>query len=564
MPRPQLHYLPAMSIARLTDRVRHDLACLSFPDRDWTIPRYRNGVRVTDVLIIGGGQSGLAIAFGLKRECINNIRIVDRNPRGLEGPWRRFARMAGLRTPKEVTGIDLGIPSLTARAWYEARFGRRAWREIERFAPDVWRDYLDWFRDVLAIPVENDTEVISIEPADDLLVARLRRKGRNESVPARKIVLATGIEGNGRWRAPSALVAKLPAKRYAHSADNIDFARLAGKRVGVLGVGPSALDNAAEALEAGAARVDLCFRRADIPRVNPLIWTNFTGMLAHFGELTDLQRWRYMRHIIEALPSPPPQDAFWRCRQYKNFAWHPNSVWRSVQEDAGAATVHTQAGNFRFDFIIFATGFETNLSARPELASIVDQIALWRDRFTPPAGEGSDLLAGHPYLGAAFEFIEREPGAAPFLGRLHNFTLGAMVSLGVTGAAISGIRYGVPRLVDGLTRDLFREDASEYYRDLLKYAVPELVTLEAPFDWIDQLAAAALSGRLNRLKTSFAPQQAIAPRHLRDEVDAVRIRRKGTKARAGTPGPRRAAKSGPPPRCPSPKSMQRKRARHVR
>jgi len=59
--------------------------------------------------------------------------------------------------------------------------------------------------------------------------------------------------------------------------------------------------NAAVALEAGASRVDLCFRRADIPRVNPLIWMNFAGLLGHFAELTDLERWRFMRHILEEL-----------------------------------------------------------------------------------------------------------------------------------------------------------------------------------------------------------------------------------------------------------------------
>src|SRR5262249_36748784 len=97
-------------------------------------------------------------------------------------------------------------------------------------------------------------------------------------------------------------------------------------------------------------------------------------------------------------------------------------------------------GTLTFDFIIFATGVETDLSARRELAPIVHHIALWRDRFTPPPGEESDLLARHPYLGTAFEFMEREPGTAPFLGRLHNFTFGAMPSLGLTGAAIPGMR----------------------------------------------------------------------------------------------------------------------------
>src|SRR5262249_11468580 len=273
---------------------------------------------------------------------------------------------------------------------------------------------------------------------------------------------------------PRPLLADLPAERYAHSADDIDFGRLAGKRVGVLGGGASAFDNAAAALEAGATRVDLCFRRANMPRVNPLVWMNFAGMLGHFGELTDLERWRFMRHILGELPLPPPQDTFWRCRRFENFAWHADCAWHSVRDEGEAAKVETKAGTFTFDFIIFATGVETDLSARPELAPIVHQIALWRDRFTPPPGEESDVHARHPYLGTAFEYMEREHGTAPFLGRLHNFTFGATPSLGVTGLAIAGMTYGVRRLVNGLVRDLFREDAPAYYRNLLTYAVPEL------------------------------------------------------------------------------------------
>jgi cation diffusion facilitator CzcD-associated flavoprotein CzcO len=483
-----------MTVTKLSERVRRDLAYLTYPSREWTIPRSHDGAPVLDVLIVGGGQAGLATAFGLKLEQVANVRIVDRNPRGLEGPWRRFARMRQLRTPKEVTGIDLGIPSLTAQAWYEAKFGPRAWRNISAIAPDVWRDYLDWYRDVLALPVENNTEVTSIEPAGDLLLAHLRRKGRSERVIARKIVLATGIDGSGGWRAPPALVADLPRDRWAHSSDKIDFRRLKGKRVGVLGAGANAFDNAAVALEAGAASVDMCLRRAELPRVNPLIWTNFSGMLGHFAELDDLQRWRFMRYILEKPPMPPPQETFWRCRKFDNFAWHTNCAWRAVHYDGKVATIEAEGGPFTFDFIIFATGFETDLSARPELAPIVRHIALWLDRFAPPPGEESDLLARHPYLGPAFEFTEREPGSAPYLNRLHNYTFGAMPSVGLTGGAITGIKYGVRRLVGGLVRDLFREDAEAYYRQLLAYSDPELESLEAPLAWIDRLASEALGG----------------------------------------------------------------------
>ena len=102
------------------------------------------------------------------------------------------------------------------------------------------------------------------------------------------------------------------------------------------------------------------------------------------------------------------------------------------------------------------------------------------------------MLARYPYLGTAFEFMEREPGTAPFLSRLHNFTFGATPSLGLTGAAVIGMKYGVPRLVSGLVRDLFREDAATYYRDLVAFAVPELETLESAYEWIGRLGAEAL------------------------------------------------------------------------
>jgi cation diffusion facilitator CzcD-associated flavoprotein CzcO len=443
-------------------------------------------------LIVGAGQSGLAIAFGRKLQQVNNIRIVDRSSRGLEGPWRRFARMTELRTPKEVTGIDLGIASLTLRAWYEARFGRRQWQRLDTIPPQLWQQYLAWYRKTLKIPVENDIELTSITPAGDLLCAVLRHANRVERVYARKIVLATGIEGSGRWRVPGSLLGDLSSKFYCHTADDIDFSQLAGKRIGVLGVGASALDNAAAALEAGAARVDVCFRRADIPRVNPLAWTNFAGMLGHFGDLDDLQRWRFMRHILD-VPMPPPQHSFWRCRRFENFAWHGNSQWRSVREENGVAVVETDTSTFSFNFIILATGFAIDLSARAELAPIVEQIALWRHRFTPPPGEDSATLASYPYLGTAFQFMERKPGLAPYLSRLHNFTFAAMASLGVTGAAITGIKFGVPRLISGVVGDLFREDVALYYRDLGAYAVPELETLDTPLPWLKQLAVKAIA-----------------------------------------------------------------------
>ena len=39
-----------------------------------------------DVLIVGGGQSGIAIAFGLLRATVTNILVVDREDAGRRVP----------------------------------------------------------------------------------------------------------------------------------------------------------------------------------------------------------------------------------------------------------------------------------------------------------------------------------------------------------------------------------------------------------------------------------------------------------------------------------------------
>jgi FAD-dependent urate hydroxylase len=74
--------------------------------------------------------------------------------------------------------------------------------------------------------------------------------------------MATGATAPAGRTSPT-FVDPLPRERWAHSADEIDFAcALKGKRVAVVGVGASAVDNAAEALEHGAAEVRHLIRRA--------------------------------------------------------------------------------------------------------------------------------------------------------------------------------------------------------------------------------------------------------------------------------------------------------------
>src|SRR5579872_1936439 len=89
-----------------------------------------DGKPALDVLIVGGGQSGLATAFGLMRSQVTNILILDKAEEGKEGPWLSYARMHTLRSPKNYTGPDLDIPSLTYQSWHQARFGIEDWKAL--------------------------------------------------------------------------------------------------------------------------------------------------------------------------------------------------------------------------------------------------------------------------------------------------------------------------------------------------------------------------------------------------------------------------------------------------
>ncbi|GCD55946.1 NAD(P)-binding domain-containing protein [Acetobacter pasteurianus] len=467
---------------QLNKRVRDDLAKIQYATGNWCIPHKHDGEDVLDVAIIGGGQGGLATCFGLKRRGITNTCIFDTAPKGGEGPWITFARMLTLRTPKYVTGPDLGIPSLTPQSWYEARYGAAAWHTLDKISRQDWQTYLDWVRDVLELPVKNEHELIDIDWQDNLLKLTFSCAGGvKKQVWARKIVLATGIEGGGAWHVPDFITKALPKTRYVHTCEQIDFEKLRGKRIGVLGAGASAFDNAATALEHGAKQVDLCLRRKKIPSVNPYRWMENAGFLSYFSELDDLVRWRFMRRIYD-LNQPPPQDTFWRCRSHKNFAFHTGTPWLSVKEEGKEVVVTTPHGEMRFDFLIIGTGFVIDLAQRPEMAKLAPHIALWRDCFAPPEDEQSTLLGSHPYLGERFQFLPRNASdpLAPMLAAIHNFTFSATPSMGLSGSSISAMRFGVEKLTFGIGRDLFVQDGEKHLQSLLDYNVDELVSLEPP------------------------------------------------------------------------------------
>jgi cation diffusion facilitator CzcD-associated flavoprotein CzcO len=465
-------------LAELEARIATDLDIIAYPDTHWVPERPSpDGAVALDVLVIGGGQGGLAVAHALKRARVHRVRIVDRAPEGREGPWMTYARMATLRSPKDVNGPDLDIPSLAFRSWFSAQHGEAAWHALNKIPKEDWAAYLLWLRRVLAIKIENGVVCESVRPhADsDLIEVTLRDQARGtlETVFARKVVVATGIEAAGRWWTPP-VVEALDKSVWAHASEQIDFEALKGKRVAVLGAGASAFDNAATALERGADRVSVFCRRAEMQRIQPFRWLSFPGFLGHFGDLDDSWRWRFMNYLL-TLREAFPRETWDRVAKHDNFRLETDAGWERCELVDGAVRLQTPRGIFEADYLIVGTGFDMDLSLRPELAAIAPHAALWADRFTPPEDEQNPRLARYPYLDAHFAFTEKEAGAAPWLRHVRLFTFGTTVSFGPSGSSINAMKFAVPRLVSGIVRDLFAEDIASHWDSLQSYRLPEFL-----------------------------------------------------------------------------------------
>ncbi|MEH3085693.1 MAG: NAD(P)/FAD-dependent oxidoreductase [Xylophilus ampelinus] len=464
---------PAAGLAALEARLAQDLQYLGLPAKRWMPPKAHQGEPVLDVAIIGGGQAGLAAAVGLSFQGIDAV-VFDRAPCGFEGPWATTARMETLRSPKELTGPAMGMPALTFRAWFEAQFGTAAWSALDKIPRLQWMEYLRWYRRVMGVDVRNDTRIAAIVP-DAAGVVRLGIESPSgpSSVLARRVVLATGRDGLGGPALPG-FVRQLPRALWAHSSDAMDYARLTGKRVAVVGAGSSAMDSAATALEMGAASVDLLIRRADLPRVNKGKGAGSPGLVQGHHDLPDENRWR-IRHYINRVQVPPPRGSTMRVSAHPNVRFNFGCPVEGVEARGDGLLVRTPKGLFKADFLIVATGFRIDWSGRPEFRAIAPHVRSWSQRFSPAPGQEDQELSDSPDLGPAFELQEVEAGSCPGIDRIHCFCYPAALSHGTVSGDIPAISEGARKLAGGIASLFYREDFELHYAQIESYDEPELM-----------------------------------------------------------------------------------------
>jgi FAD-dependent urate hydroxylase len=450
----------------LTELTNRSLRWAGRDPADWVRPRA--GVD-HNVVIVGGGQSGLAIAYALKRKGVGRVDVIDMADPGQAGIWRTVARMHQLRTPKTLgPGPEGGNPALSFRAWYETLHGPEAFDRLDRIPRLAWADYLAWFQQATNTTVRYRTRLLEIEPQGDIIRLHLEAEGARRVETTRKLVLANGYAGAGGPNVPE-FIRALPSSAWTHTAGRIPVETLKGKVVGVVGAGSSAFDGAAVALEAGASEVHLFSRRGFIdyqgqlprPAGSPAAAPAPPADRGHanFAELTyelpDVVRWRNFV-AGDRRVSSVPLDSLQRAVAFSGFRIHLNTSLNDVAMTGNQVSARANQTPMRFDHLIAGTGYRVDLAAQPEFTRIHQHIALWRDRFTPAAGDENGAGSYHPYLGAGFEFLPRAQEGAAYLRNIHCFNLAAALSFGIpVGDVPSMVDH--PRLVTAIARDLYVE-----------------------------------------------------------------------------------------------------------
>ncbi|WP_028067145.1 FAD-dependent oxidoreductase [Solirubrobacter soli] len=339
-----------------------------------------------DLLVIGAGPYGLAAAKAARDKGLET-RVLGRHM----SFWREHM-------PADMflrSGPDWHLDPA-----YELTLER--FLELHGETPDplpigLFLAYTDWFTEQAGIVVE-DERVVELKSGFEAVLES------GETIRARQVVAAPGI-ARFTHRPEWATVGD-------HTCDLVDLDELAGARVLIVGGRQSAYEWAALAVEHGAARVDVVHRHPQ-PRFERVSW-RFVDPLIDATLATD-GWWR-------GLPQSE-RDAiarqFWEVGRLTLEHWLEPRL-NGVRVHAGVSEI--DAGRFRPDRIVFATGYKAQLANVPYLNGLGIET---RDGFpvldahmqTSVLGLYIPGFAATQDFGPFFGFVKGAPAAAELIVR---------------------------------------------------------------------------------------------------------------------------------------------------
>lgn len=411
------------------------------------------------VVIVGGGQTGMAVSRALRKAGIGEVVLLDRDGPEQVGAWSTIARMLTLRTERDITGPEIWEKELSFRHWYVARHGEVAYEAIDFIPLDDWIAYLHWFRSETQPNISFGTTFKGVRRGEGgtLLVDIETAEGRR-SLTTDHLVVASGMDGFGDKYVPESLSAGAPEGHLFHTQDAVPYGDMVERRVLVVGGASSAFDAASTALEHGALYVDQIVRgqqlAPDVPR-GGLRFVNTERRF--FCELSDESRWSWVTRARAHGNAPRHSVVRPRCfKNYQMYLGQPATglVW------AGEVARLRVGGQIReYDIVIAATGYHQGAHLREEFREIVPLVKTWGDVIGTMTEENRHW-GGLPYLGRGFGLTPRDP-KEDWVSRIHVMTFAALLSHGVHVGDIGSTSLTVPRLVEAIARDFFEKQRAE-------------------------------------------------------------------------------------------------------
>ncbi len=378
--------------------------------------------RTVDVLIIGAGPYGLALAAQVRRAGIDHLVIGeamsfwrDHMPKGM------FLRSA--------TDWHLDPDNIHTMEAYRDTLGQSP-DGIEPLSLDFYLGYAEWFQRQNGIaPIPERVTRLDLGPGNSFHVTCA--SGTN--IFARRVVLALGF---GAFpHVPTELECMLPAGSFGHTCQEIDLATYEGKRVLILGGRQSAYEWAALLHEAGASAVHIVHRHRS-PRFAPSDWS-WVGPLVDrmiadpgwFRRLPIEEQDEISRRLYEEgrLKLEPWLQA--RIEQDGIFIWPETTITNCMRNESGDLLVTlSETGTLTVDHIILATGYKVDIDRLPLL-----QAGSVRPHLT--------TRNGFPILDEGFQtsvpglFMTSRPATQDF-GPFFAFTIAARASAKVIANAL--------------------------------------------------------------------------------------------------------------------------------
>jgi len=360
-----------------------------------------------DVLVIGGGQAGLAMGYYLK-QAGHRFQIIERNAR-LGESWRNRYDSLVLFTPRAYSALP-GLPLPGDADGYPGK--------------DEVADYLEHYANYFELPVSTETGIRSLTRVDGGFRART---DAGEIIDARAVVLATGafqrpaIPAVSRQLSPD--VMQLTAESYKRPG------QIPPGRVLVAGDGATGRQIAAEL----TTTHEVLLATGRPRRVSPqrILGRSVFWWMDRLGILKSSRETRVGRYLMKADPFPGRDLSLGRLRRRG-----VRVVDRLLEVDGKGASFASRE-TAEVDAVIWATGYRDD--------------SKW---VTIP--EAKDPHGGFAQLGG----VSAEPGLY-FIGRSWQWTRGSALLQGVGDDAA----YVARRIAERLPGRMAMEDDSHGQND---------------------------------------------------------------------------------------------------